>query len=110
MPLLVYGLYRIERGLKIKKPYAVFYIDSEINNVSGSLEDCIDHILASVQVKCFKRYSEALDFFNDERESCAFRIMDKREFGINKENIYIDARPFCQLEILKPLFRRVTSL
>ena len=90
----------------MKKPYAVFYIQSEPKIALESIEDCIDcidEILESVQVKYFKRYEDALSFFNDLKESCAFKMM-------NRENTYIVTRTFCQLEILKPLFRRVTSL
>ena len=105
MPLLAHGLYRVERGLKMKKPYAVFYIQWEPKRALASIEDCIDDILESVQVKYFKRYGDALNFFNDLKESCAFRIMDRRKFNSDRENTYIDTRTFCQLEILKPLLR-----
>lgn len=97
----------------MKKPYAVFYIQSEPKIALESIEDCIDcidEILESVQVKYFKRYEDALSFFNDLKESCAFRMMDRRNFNSDRENTYIVTRTFCQLEILKPLFRRVTSL
>ena len=94
----------------MKKPYAVFYIQREPKRDLASIEDCIDDILESVQVKYFKRYDDALNFFNDLKESCAFRIMDRRQFNLYTENIYIDTRTFCQLEILKAFFRRVTSL
>ena len=90
----------------MKKPYAVFYIQPEPKIALESIEDCIDcidEILESVQVKYFKRYEDAFKFFNDFKESCAFRMMDRRNFNS-------DTRTFCQLEILKPLFRRVTSL
>ena len=87
----------------MKKPYAVFYIQWEPKRPLASIEDCIDDILEAVQVKYFKRYDDALSFFNDLKESCAFRMM-------NRENTYIITRSFCELEILKPLFRRVTSL
>ena len=94
----------------MKKPYAVFYIQWEPKRPLASIEDCINDILEAVQVKYFKRYDDALSFFNDLKESCAFRIMDRRKFNSDRENTYIDTRTFCQLEILKPLFRRVTSL